>query len=115
LRLSTHREADEVGTDTEASTLTSRNTDARADNIKDGEDGSSNYTEGEDVLERERLSRDKDSGNGYKETLYEVFDEAVNDFSSGVHGSIFLHKIFLERRKLEVIGLNKLHNSRQNA
>ena len=85
LRLSTHGEANEVGTDTEASTLTSRNANARADNIKDSEDRSGDYTEGDDVLEGEGLGGHKDSGDGYKETLNQILDKAVYDFSGGVH------------------------------
>lgn len=114
MHLTTHGEANEVGADTEASTLTSRNTNAGRDNIKDSKDGGSNYTESDDVLEGKRLGGDKDSSDGYKETLNEVLDKTINDFGCGVHTSIFLPKIFLERGVQEK-GLNTFYISSQNA
>ena len=69
LRLRTHRESNEVGADTEASALASRNADARADHIEDGEDRRGDNRERQDLLHRQGLLRDEDGGDGHEQTL----------------------------------------------
>ena len=68
-RLRAHGEADEVGTDTEASALASRNTDGGGDHVEDGEDRSSDNREREDLLDRQGLLRDEDGRDGDEQTL----------------------------------------------
>lgn len=97
--LRTHGEADEVGADTEASTLASRHTDRRGDNVEDSEHGSGNNAEGEDLLNGESLLGDKDSGDGHEETLDQVLDSTVNDLSGEVHSLYIDCQDFFSRRR----------------
>jgi len=69
MRLSAHGEADEVGTDTEASALASRNTDGGGDNVEDGEDRRGDNRERQDLLDRQGLLRDEDGRDGDEQTL----------------------------------------------
>ena len=89
MRLSTHGEADEVGADTEASTLTSRHTDGGGDDVEDGEHGRSNNGKGDDLLNGESLLGDKDGSDGHEETLDQVLDSTVNDLGGEVHFLIY--------------------------
>ena len=73
-------EADEVSTETEASTLTSRYTNGGGDQVQNGEDGGRNESERGDFVEGEGLAGDKDSSTSYYETFDQVLDCAIDDF-----------------------------------
>jgi hypothetical protein len=92
--LQTCREADEVRTQTESSTLTGSNTDGWRDGIKNGKDNGGEHSERGDLIQRQRALRDKDSGGGNNKTLNEVLNDAIDNFSKSVahHDSIFTHK-----------------------
>lgn len=69
LHLSDAGEADEVGTKTESSTLASRYTDGRRDQVKHSKDGRRNERERGDFVKRELVTRDKYSGTRNNEAL----------------------------------------------
>lgn len=63
------READQVGADTEAGTLAGSHADTGRHNIQDGEHGSGNHGQCQDLIHRQGTLGDKDSGDGHKQTL----------------------------------------------
>jgi len=63
------REAHQVSTKTEASTLSGRHTDRRGDQVQDGEDRRGNEGECGDFIKRQALARDEDSSASYDEAL----------------------------------------------
>jgi len=86
--LASHREPHQVRTHTESSALASRISNARGHYVQDSEHRRRDNRQAEDVLNRERALRDEDGRNGDEETLYEVLDAAIYDFSCGVHYTI---------------------------
>ncbi len=72
--LTTHGEADEVGTKTEAGTLTSSNTNAGRDEVEEDEYAGSSNTKGEDFTHVEFLLGDEHSSESNGKTLDEVLD-----------------------------------------
>lgn len=85
------READEVGTQTKAGTLTGRNANRRGDGVQDGKHNGGENGEGGDLIHREGLLGDKDGRGGNHKTLNQILNNAVNNFSKSVahHVSIF--------------------------
>ena len=63
------REAYEVGTETEASTLSGRHTDGRGDQVQDSEDRRGDEGERGDLIERQALAGDEDSSASDDEAL----------------------------------------------
>ena len=84
-------EADKVGTQTKAGTLTGRNANRRGNSIKDGKHNGGENSEGGDLIQRKGLLGDKDGRGGNHETLDQILNNAVNNFSKSVahHVSIF--------------------------
>ena len=80
-----HRETNQIRANTEAGTLASRNPDAGAHDVEDGEDRRRDNAERQDLHRRQRALRHKDGRNRDKETLYEVLDQTIHNFSGGVH------------------------------
>lgn len=76
------READEVGTETEAGTLTSSKTDRGAEEVEDGEDGCSDDGYDDDLLNLGELAGDDYHRNGDGKTLEEILDYASKEFST---------------------------------
>ncbi len=74
-------EADEVGTETETGTLASRYTDGRRDQVQYGENGSRNEGERGDFIEREGLAGDEDSSTSDYETLDQILDCTIDNFT----------------------------------
>ena len=87
-------EADEVGTQTEAGTLTGRNANRRGDGVQDGKHNGGENSEGGDLIQREGLLGDKDGRGSNHKTLDQILNNAVNNFSKSVahHVSIFRPK-----------------------
>ena len=81
LYLQTSREPYKICTDTEAGTLASRHADGRGDQVKDREDRGGNERQRGDLVNRQRLPGDKKRGARNNETLNEVFDRTVDNFS----------------------------------
>lgn len=80
--LSLHlREADELGTDTEAGTLTGSEANGRGEEVEDGEDHGGEKGEGADLTEHELLLGDDDGGNGHGEALNEILHDTRDDFT----------------------------------
>ena len=67
--LTAHGEADEVSTETEASTLSGSNTNAGRNEVKEDEDAGSGNTEGEHLTHVEALLGDEHSSEGHSETF----------------------------------------------
>jgi hypothetical protein len=78
--LSNTGEADEVGAETESSTLASRYTDGRGDQVQDRKHGSRNEGERGDLVNRERLAGDEDRSTSHYEALNQILDSAINNF-----------------------------------
>jgi hypothetical protein len=74
-------EADEVGTETEASTLTSSHTDGGRHKVEHSEDRRSDEGQCGDLIEREGLAGDKDSGTRDDEALNQVLDSTIHNFT----------------------------------
>ena len=89
--LQTGRKANEICAQSEAGALSSRNSHARAHSIKDGKHNGGEDSEGGDLIHREGLLGDKDGRGGNHETLDQILNNAVNNFSKSVahHVSIF--------------------------
>ncbi len=74
-------EADEVGTETETGTLASRYTDGRRHKVEHGEDGRGDESKSGDLIERELVAGDKDSSTSHYETLDQVLDCTIDNFT----------------------------------
>lgn len=88
LCLQAPRESYEICTDTEAGTLASRDTDGRGDEVENREDGGGDERQGGDLVNRQCLPGDKKRGASDNETLNEIFDRTVDNFSN-VHISLY--------------------------
>lgn len=87
-----HWEADKVGTQTEAGTLTGRNTNGGRDSIQDGEDDRGEDSEGRDLIQWKSLLWDKNGRRRNNETLDQVLNDAIDNFSKSVaHHVSILH------------------------
>ena len=99
----THGEADQVGTKTEAGALTCRNTDGGRDGIKDGEDNGGENRESRDLIQWQRLLWDKNGRRRNNETLDQVLNDAIDNFSKSVaHHDSILH---LKKKTRQTLGL----------
>ncbi len=86
----TLREADELGTETEASTLACRNTNRGGEEVEDGEDDGGEDREGRDLGHVELTLGDDDGRDGDGETLNEILDHTSDDVRNhGIHLLIF--------------------------
>jgi hypothetical protein len=81
LYLQTSRKPYKICTDTEASALASRHADGRGDQVENREDRGGNERQRGDLVNRQRLPGDKKRGARNNETLNEVFDRTVDNFS----------------------------------
>jgi hypothetical protein len=81
LYLQTSRESYEIRTDTEAGTLARRHADGRGDQVKNSEDRGGNERQRGDLVNRQRLPGDKKRGARDNETLNQVFDRTIDNFS----------------------------------
>jgi hypothetical protein len=87
-------ETDEVSTETEAGTLTGSDANRGRNSVEDGKNDSGEDGEGGDLIERQGALRDEDGGGGNNETLDQVLNDAIDNFSKSVtnHDSIFTRK-----------------------
>ncbi len=82
----TLREADELGTETEAGTLACRNTNRGGEEVEDGEDDRGEDREGRDLGHVELALGDDDGRNSDGETLNEILDHTSDDVRNhGIH------------------------------
>jgi hypothetical protein len=88
LCLQATREAHEVRTETEASTLASSHTDRRRHEVEHGEDGRGDEGKRGDLIERERLAGDEDSSTSHHEALDQILDSAIDNFGD-VHWILY--------------------------
>jgi len=87
-----HGEADEVGTQTEAGTLTGRNTDGGRDSVQNGKDDRGEDGESGDLIQWQRLLWDKNGRRRNNETFDQVLNDAIDNFSKSVaHHVSILH------------------------
>jgi len=89
-----HREADQVGTQTEAGTLAGSDANRGRDSVKDGKDNRGEDGEGGDLIQWQSLLRDKDRGGSDHKTFNQILDDTIDNFSKSVahHFSIFKPK-----------------------
>jgi len=98
-----HWEADKVGTQTEAGTLAGRNTDGGRDSVKDGKDNRGEDGESRDLIQWQRLLWDKNGRRRNNETLDQVLNDAIDNFSKSVaHHDSILH---LKKKTRQTLGL----------
>ena len=92
--LQTCGKSNEICAQSEAGSLTRRYTDGGRDCIKDGKNDGGEHGERGDLIEGQGALRDKDGGGGNNETLNEVLNDAIDNFSKSVtnHDSIFTRK-----------------------
>jgi len=105
------READEVGAETEAGTLTGSHANGGRDSVKDGKDDGGEDGEGGDLIERQSALRDEDGSGGNNETLDQVLNDAIDNFSKSVtnHDSIFTRKKKTRRNRYIIHRLSLKH------
>ena len=82
--LQTCWEANEVCAQAKSGSLTRSNTDGGRDSVKDGKHDGGEDGERGDLIKRKGTLRDKDGGGCDNETLDEVLDDAINNFSKSV-------------------------------
>jgi len=89
-----HWEADEIGTQTEAGTLTGSDANRGRDSVKDGEDNRGEDGESGDLIQWESLLWDKDRSGSDHKTFNQILDDTIDNFSKSVahHFSIFKPK-----------------------
>jgi len=80
----THGESNEVGAQTKAGTLTGRNTNRGRDGIQNSKHNRGQDGEGHDLLHWQRLLRDEDRSSGDDQTLNQILDNTINNFSESV-------------------------------
>jgi len=78
------READEVGPEPECGPLSNCNTHGRRNSIEHSKHDSGEDGEGGDLIHRQGALRDKDGRGGDHETLNQILDNAVDNFSKSV-------------------------------
>jgi hypothetical protein len=79
-----HGESNDFEAQTETCPLSTSNTHAGADGIQDSEYDSGEDGEGSYLIKGESALGNKDSGGGNNETLNQIFNNAVNNFSESV-------------------------------
>ena len=92
--LQTCWKANEVGSESKSGSLTCSNTDGGRDRVKDGKHDGGEDGERGDLIKRQGALRDEDGGGGDNETLDQVLNDAIDNFSKSVtnHDSIFTRK-----------------------
>jgi len=99
-------ESYQIRTDTEAGTLASRHTNRRGDQVKYSEDSRRDERQCGDLVDRQGLPGDKKRGASYNETLNQVFDRTIDNFSNVHVCSIFRKKKFCILRNLKIKDLH---------
>lgn len=104
-------EADEVSAETEAGTLTGSDADGGRDSVKDGKHDGGEDGERGDLIKRQGALRDEDGGSGDNETLDQVLNDAIDNFSKSVtnHDSIFTRKKKTRRSRYIIRRLSLKH------
>ena len=92
--LQTCWKSNEVGSKAKTCSLSCSNTNGGRDSIKDCKDDGGEDGERSDLIERQGALRDEDGGGGNNETLDQVLNDAIDNFSKSVtnHDSIFTCK-----------------------
>ena len=91
--LTAHRETDEVGAETEAGTLAGRNTNGGGEDIQNGEHRRSEQGQRGNLIQRQRLARDENSGRRNYKALNQILNSASNNLTKiAVHLLIFKPK-----------------------
>lgn len=102
LYLQASGESYEICTDTEAGTLASRHANRRGDQVENRKDSRRNERQRGDLVDRQGLPGDKKRGASYNETLNQVFDRTIDNFSDVHVCSIFRKKKFCILRNLKI-------------
>jgi hypothetical protein len=74
-------ETDEVGTDTETSTGSSRDSETGNIGIQDAEGGSGSKSNQRDLIEREAALRDSIGSDGDHNTFHQILNGSLNEFA----------------------------------
>lgn len=109
--LQTCRKANEVGSKSKSGSLAGSYTDGGRDSVKDSKDDGGEDGEGGDLIERQSALRDEDGGGGNNETLDQVLNDAIDNFSKSVtnHDSIFTRKKKTRRSRYIIPHLSLKH------
>ena len=102
--LQTCGEAHQICAQSEAGALSCSNTDRGRDRVKNGKNDGGEHSERGDLIQRQGALRDEDGGGGDNETLNEVLNNAIDNFSKSVaHHDFYIYtqeKIRAARRSL---------------
>jgi len=74
-------ETDEVGTDTEASTGSRRNSNAWDIGIQNAESSSGSKSDQRDLIERKAAFRDGVGGDGDHDTFHQILNSSLHEFA----------------------------------
>ena len=109
--LQTCGESNEICAQSEAGSLTCSNTDGGRDRVKDGKNDGGEDGERGDLIKRQGALRDEDGGGGNNETLDQVLNDAIDNFSKSVtnHDSIFTRKKKTRRSRYIIRRLSLKH------
>jgi hypothetical protein len=104
-------ESNEVGAETKAGTLTGSNADGGRDSVQDSKHDSGENGERGDLIKRQGALRDEDGSGGDNETLDQVLNDAIDNFSKSVtnHDSIFTRKKKTRQRRYIIRRLSLKH------
>ena len=90
--LQTCGEANEICAQSEAGALSCSNTDRGRDCIKNGKNDGGEHGERGDLIQRQSTLRDEDGSGGDNETLNEVLNDAIDNFSKSVaHHDFYIY------------------------
>lgn len=98
-----HGEANEVCAESKTGSLSCSNTDGGRDSVKDGKDNRGENRESRDLIQWQRLLWDKNGRRRNNETLDQVLNDAIDNFSKSVaHHDSILH---LKKKTRQTLGL----------
>ena len=109
--LQTCGKSNEICAQSEAGSLTRRYTDGGRDSVKDSKNDGGKHGEGGDLIKRQGTLRDEDGSGGDNETLDQVLNDAIDNFSKSVtnHDSIFTRKKKTRRSRYIIPHLSLKH------
>lgn len=109
--LQTCWKAHQIRSESKSGSLAGRYTDGGRDRVKNGKNDGSEDGERGNLIKRQGALRDEDGGSGDNETLDQVLNDAIDNFSKSVtnHDSIFTRKKKTRQRRYIIRRLSLKH------
>jgi hypothetical protein len=109
--LQTCGKSNEIRSESKSGSLAGSYTDGGRDSVKDSKDDGGEDGEGGDLIKRQGTLRDEDGSGGDNETLDQVLNDAIDNFSKSVtnHDSIFTRKKKTRRSRYIIPHLSLKH------